>query len=212
MRLHDYWRSGAAYRVRIALNLKGLAYDQIAHDLRTGAQAEPAYAAINPQMLVPALETNGLALSQSLAIIEWLEECYPAPTLLPADPDSRAIVRAMAGLIACDIHPLNNLRVLTALRRELDIGEAQISAWIARWIGEGFAALETMIARHGGTYAFGDTPGLADCCLVPQLYSAERFAVPLDAFPRIVAAGAAARMLPAIAAAHPDRQPDADTR
>jgi maleylpyruvate isomerase len=212
MRLHDYWRSGAAYRVRIALNLKGLAYDQIAHDLRTGAQAEPGYEAINPQMLVPALETNGLALSQSLAIIEWLEECYPAPTLLPADPDSRAIVRAMAGLIACDIHPLNNLRVLTALRRELDIGEAQISAWIARWIGEGFAALETMIARHGGTYAFGDTPGLADCCLVPQLYSAERFAVPLDAFPRIVAAGAAARMLPAIAAAHPDRQPDADTR
>lgn len=212
MLLHDYWRSGASYRVRIALNLKKLTYDQVAHDLRIGAQADPGYAEINPQRLVPAIEAESQVLTQSLAIVEWLEEKHPAPTLLPADPESRAIVRAMAGLIACDIHPLNNLRVLTALRRDLGASEAQVSAWIARWISEGFDALETMITRHGGTYAFGDTPGLVDCCLVPQLYSAERFAVPLDPFPRIVAAGAAARALPAVAAAHPDRQPDADAR
>ncbi|MCW4460908.1 maleylacetoacetate isomerase [Sphingomonas sp. BT-65] len=212
MRLHDYWRSGASYRVRIALNLKNLHYEQVAHDLRTGAQADPAYAVINPQRLVPALEMEGQVLTQSLAIVEWLEERHPAPALLPTDPDSRAIVRAMAGVIASDIHPLNNLRVLVALRRDLDAGETRISAWIARWIGEGFAALETMIVRHGGAHAFGDAPGLVDCCLVPQLYSAERFAMPLDAFPRVVAAGAAARGLPAVAAAHPDRQPDADAR
>ncbi|HEX7854890.1 MAG TPA: maleylacetoacetate isomerase [Sphingobium sp.] len=212
MLLHDYWRSGASYRVRLALNLKNLVFDQMPHDLRTDAQTDPGYVAINPQELVPALEADGQVLTQSLAIIEWLEEKHPAPALLPADPNSRAVVRAMASLIACDIHPLHNLRVLTALRHEIGASEAQVSGWIAHWIKDGLAALETMIVRHGGIYAFGDTPGLVDCCLVPQLYSAERFTVPLGAFPRVVAAGAAARALPAFAAAHPYRQPDADAR
>jgi len=211
MKLHDYWRSGASYRVRIALNLKGLAYAQIGHDLRTGAQRAADYVAINPQGLVPTLEfDDGSIGTQSLAILERIEEENPAPPLLPAGTADRAIVRAMAGIVACDIHPINNLRILTALRRDLHASEDQASAWIARWIGEGFAALEQLIARHGGTYAFGDTPTFADCCLVPQVYSAERFAVPLEAFPRLVAAVTAARALPAVAAAHPDRQPDAD--
>lgn len=210
MLLHDYWRSGAAYRVRIALRLKGLAFDQVAHDLRAGAQTAPCYSSINPQKLLPTLQAGRQNLTQSLAIIEWLEEIHPTPALLPADRNDRAIVRAMASLIACDIHPLNNLRVLNALRDMLHASDEQVSAWIARWITDGFAALETLVAQHGGTFAFGDVPSLVDCFLVPQLYSAERFAVPLDAFPHVVAAGRTARALPAVAAAHPDLQPDAD--
>jgi maleylpyruvate isomerase len=208
--LHGYWRSTASYRVRIALNLKGVAHDQQTHDLRQGEHRADAYLRLNAQGLVPALEIDGTVLTQSLAILEWLDEAYPSPPLLPSTPDARAVVRAMAGVIASDVHPLNNLRVLNALRGDFAASEAQVQAWIARWIGEGFGALERLVEGDGGAFAFGDSPTLADCCLVPQIYSAERFAVDLSPFPRLTAAGARARALPAFAAAHPDRQPDAD--
>lgn len=207
--LHGYWRSSAAYRVRIALALKGVAYGQATHDLRTGAQRTDAFRALAPQGLVPALETDDGVLTQSPAILEWIEERHPDPPLLPAEPGDRAVVRGMAAAIACDIHPLNNLRVLTALRTEFGADEAAVARWIARWIGDGFAALEVLIARHGRGFAWGDAPTLADCCLVPQVYGAERFAVDLSPYPRLVAAAQAARALEAVAAAHPDRQPDA---
>ena len=207
--LHGYWRSGAAYRVRIALNLNSLAATPANVDLRTGAQRGAGHRAIQPQGLVPAIEGEDGALIQSGAIIEWLEERWPEPPLLPAAPGDRAIVRAMAAVIGCDIHPLNNLRVLNALRDDLGMSEAQVSAWIARWVGEGFAALETMIARHGDGFAFGSSPPLADCYLVPQLYSAERFAVDTEPYPKLVAAAERARALPAFAAADPACQPDA---
>lgn len=210
LRLHGYWRSTAAYRVRIGLNLKGLAYEQAPHDLRTGAQRDPAYMALAPQGLVPALETPTGVFTQSLAILEWLDERFPTPPLLPADPDDRAVVRAMAEIVACDVHPLNNLRVLNALRADFAADQAQVDAWIARWIADGFAALEQLVARHGGAFAFGDQPTLADCCLVPQIYSAERFKVDLGPFPHLRAAAARAGELDAFAAAHPARQPDAD--
>lgn len=209
MILHGYWRSTAAYRVRIALASKGVAYEQVTHDLRTGAQGSTDYRAINPQALVPAIETDGDVLTQSPAIIEWLEERYPSPALLPAGLTDRAIVRAMAATIACDIHPINNLRVLQVLRSEFGADEAAVNAWIARWIGDGFAALEVLIEHHGRGFAFGDTPTVADCCLVPQVYSAERFGVDLTPYPRLMAAAEMARALPAFQVAHPDRQPDA---
>lgn len=210
MILHGYWRSGTSYRVRIALELKGLAFEQVTHDLRRGEQRDAAYRALNPQGLVPALEADGLVLTQSPAIIEWLEERYPAPPLLPANPDARAVVRAMAALVACDIHPLGNLRVLNAIRDDLNADAEAVSRWIARWIGDGFAALEAMVARHGDGFCHGASPTLADCHLVPQLYAAERFGVDLSPYPALVAAGVRAQALPAVAAAHPDRQPDAD--
>ncbi len=203
MILHGYWRSSATYRVRIALALKGLGYDQVGHDLRTGEQRSPAYLAKNPQGFVPALEIDGEVFGQSGAIIELLDELYPQPPLLPATPQDRAKARAMAAVIACDIHPLNNLRVLKALRAI----DADDKAWIARWVSEGFAALEPQIV---GPVAFGDAPGLVDCFLVPQVYNAERFGVDLSAFPRLMAAVEHARAHPAFQAAHPDRQPDAE--
>ena len=208
--LHGYWRSTTAYRVRIALAVKGVAYEQVTHDLRTGAQREAGYRALNPQGLVPALETDDAVLTQSPAILEWIDETYPDPPLLPADANGRATVRAMAATIACDIHPVNNLRILNALRAEFGADEAAVTRWIARWIGDGFAALATLIARHGDGFAFGATPTIADCHLVPQVYSAERFAVDLSPYPHLTAAADKARALPAFAAAHPDRQPDAD--
>jgi len=204
--LHGYWRSTAAYRVRIALALKRVDYTQVTHDLRTGAQREAGYRALNPQGLVPALETNDAVLTQSPAI----DETYPDPPLLPADANGRAIVRAMASTIACDIHPVNNLRILNALRSEFGADDATVNRWIARWIGDGFAALEVMIAHHGNGFAFGATPTIADCHLVPQVYSAERFGVDLTPYPHLKAAAETARALPAFAAAHPARQPDAD--
>lgn len=210
MLLHGYWRSTASYRVRIALNLKGLGYEQATHDLRTGAQRSDEFRALNPQGLVPALEVDGHILTQSPAILEWLEERYPDPRLLPEGPDARATVRAFAAIIACDIHPLNNLRVLNALRSDFQAGAESVNGWIARWIAEGFVALEAMVSSHGGDYAFGDTPTLADCFLVPQLYSAERFGVDLAPFPNLAAAAAHARSTEPFRAAHPDAQPDAD--
>ncbi len=210
MILHGYWRSGAAYRTRIALNLKGLTYDQQGVDLRQGAQKSTAFLTLNPQGMVPALEVDGAVLTQSPAILEWLEETHPSPPLLPADPVGRAQVRGMAALVGCDIHPLNNLRVGKALRETFAADQAAIDAWAARWIQPGFAALETLVARHGAGWSFGDSPSLADCYLVPQIYSARRFNVALGDFPRLLAINAAADRHPAFAAAHPDRQPDAD--
>jgi maleylpyruvate isomerase len=209
--LHDYWRSGAAWRVRIALNLKGLDHLLSDHDLRTGAQRDPAYLAIAPQGLVPALETGTETLTQSLAIIEWLEESHPTPALLPYEPGDRAIVRAMAALIACDVHPLNNLRVLQALRKDFGANDVQVNTWIAHWIGEGFAALEEFIRRYGGAFAYGDAPTLADCCLVPQVYSARRFGVDLSPYPKICAVDAQCGQHPAFAAAHASNQPGSET-
>ena len=208
--LHGYWRSGAAYRTRIALNLKGLAYESRAVDLRAGEQRAGAYLALAPQGMVPALETDSGVLTQSPAILEWLEETHPDPPLLPADPRERAEVRAMAALVGCDIHPLNNLRVLRALKRDLSASDQQIAAWQARWIGDGFKALETLIARQGGGFAWGDRPTLADCYLVPQVYAAERFGVDLQPCPLIRAVADRCRTMEPFAAAHPDRQPDAD--
>ncbi|MDP3802748.1 maleylacetoacetate isomerase [Brevundimonas sp.] len=210
MILHGYWRSGAAWRTRIALELKGLAYGQQSVDLRAGAQKSAAFVALNPQGMVPALEVDGAVLTQSPAILEWLEEVHPQPALLPADAVDRAHVRAMAALVGCDIHPLNNLRVGKALRETFGADQAAVDAWAARWIVPGFGALEALVADHGAGWCFGASPTLADCYLIPQIYSARRFNVPLDAFPRLLAIDAAAARHPAFVAAHPDRQPDAD--
>lgn len=215
LQLHGYWRSTASYRVRIALALKGVGHEQVTHDLRTGAQHAPAFLALNPQGLVPALEIGGEAdetvvLTQSLAILEWLDEVYPHPPLLPRDALGSATVRAMAGLVCCDIHPLNNLRVLQALRQDFQASEAQVSAWIARWIGAGFDALEVLIARHGGDFAFGDAATMADCCLIPQVYSAQRFGIDLVPWPAIAQIAARCEALEPFQRAHPAQQPDAD--
>ncbi len=207
--LHGYWRASAPYRVRIGLHLKGVAYEVAPVNLLKGEQREAGYAAINPQKLTPALVLeDGSVLTQSLAILEWLEETRPEPPLLPANLADKAVVRAMAAMVACDIHPLNNLRVMQALGG-LDVDEAGRNAWAQRWIGDGFAALEPMVARHGRGFAFGDAPTLADCLLVPQAYNASRFGVDLAPYPAIAAAVARAGEHPAIAAAHPNRQPDA---
>ena len=204
--LHGFWRSSAAYRVRIALALKGLAYRQQPYDLIAGEQHSDAYVGIAPHHLVPALEYDGRIVIESPAILEWIDAKWPTPGLLPADIDEAAVVRSMAALVACDIHPLNNLRVLSAIRSDFEATNPQVKAWIARWITQGFAALEVLVTRHGGCFAFGDTPTLADCYLVPQLDSAERYKVDLTRFPRICAAGAAARALPEVAATRPELQ------
>jgi maleylpyruvate isomerase len=196
--------------VRIALNLKGVSYETRPTDLRKDEQRQPAFKALNAQGLVPALEAEGRVLTQSVAILEWLEVRYPRPRLLPRNPFDAATVRAMTALIACDIHPLNNLRVLRALKHDFDAPQNRAGEWARRWISEGFDALETMIAEHGRGFSFGDAPTFADCALVPQVYSAERFGTRLDAYPRVREVAESARALPAFAAAHPSRQPDAD--
>jgi maleylacetoacetate isomerase/maleylpyruvate isomerase len=206
--LHSAWRSSAAYRVRIGLNLKGLAYDTAPVNLVSSQHLEPAYAALNPQRLLPTLEVDGRALTQSLAILDWLDETVPEPPLLPADAFDRTLVRSMAQIVASDIHPVNNLRILRALSG-LGVDEAARDIWIQRWITDGFTALEAMIARHGRGFAFGDAPGLADCCLVPQVYNAERFKTDLTPFPAIRAVAARCAEHPAFVAAHPNQQPDA---
>jgi maleylpyruvate isomerase len=206
---HGYWRSGTSYRTRIALNLKGLDYEVAPVNLIEGAQKSEAFLRLNPQGLVPALEADGLVLTQSPAILEWLEETFPEPPLLPGGTAERAQVRAMAALIGCDIHPLNNLRVLKALKGDFAASQEQVDAWAARWISAGFEALERLIERHGDGFCFGDRPTLVECYLIPQIYSAERFNVDLSPFRRVREAGQRALALPAVAAAHPDRQPDA---
>jgi maleylacetoacetate isomerase len=203
--LHDYFRSSAAYRVRIALRLKGIEHDSAGVDLRTGAQKGDEYRALNPQGFVPMLEIDGQRLTQSLAIIAYLDATRPDPSLLPQDPADEAHVRAMALTIACDIHPLNNLRVLRYLEHELGHDEPTRNRWYAHWITEGLSALERLAAPRAGRFLFGDTPTIADICLVPQLYNARRFDVPLDPYPTLVRADAQANALEAFAAAHPDR-------
>ena len=204
------WRATAPYRVRIGLELKGLAFDYVALDFAAGEQRGEAYGAINPQKLSPTLEADGRLLTQSLAILEWLDETHPAPPLLPATPDERAIVRAMADVVACDIHPLNNLRVLQALAAMgHPIGAEDQMVWGRRWIDDGFAALEPMVQTHGRGFAFGDSPSLADCLLIPQIWSSSRFGVDMSAYPALSALAARAAEHPAFQAAHPERQPDA---
>ena len=202
--LYDYWRSSASYRVRIALNLKGAAYQKVPVNLLDGEQQDEAYRARNPQRLVPMLEADGVRLTQSLAIISWLEGLYPAPPLLPAEPEARAHVLALALTIAADIHPLNNLRVLKRLT-QLGVEQAARDDWYRHWIRLGFEALEALAAPRAGRFLFGDAVSLADVCLVPQMYNARRFELPLDPYPTLVRADAEACALEPFAAAHPDR-------
>ncbi|GEK74640.1 MULTISPECIES: maleylacetoacetate isomerase [Halomonas] len=210
--LYGYFRSSAAYRVRIALNLKGLAYDQAPIDLVAGEQRGEAYLADNPQGLVPTLVTDdGLRLTQSLAICEYLEEVHPEPALLPEAPAERARVRALAQLVACEMHPPNNLRVLRYLTGELGVDEAARLGWYRHWVHEGFTALEAMLSREAGSgdFCHGDAPTLADACLVPQVFNAERFECDLSAYPRIRRIADNARALDAFRRAAPGEQPDA---
>lgn len=214
LRLHTYWRSSAAYRVRIALAVKGLAYQPVAqHLLRDGGeQRRPEYLAVNPQGLVPVLEHDGQVITQSLAICEYLEEIHPQPPLLPADPPGRAAVRAMALAVACDVHPLNNLRVQQYLRGELGQGDESVARWMRHWIDRGFVALEQLIARHSadGCHCFGASVTLADVFLVPQVYNARRAQLDLAAYPRLAAVTRHLESLSAFAAARPETQPDAE--
>jgi len=203
--LYDYWRSSAAYRVRIVLNLKQVAYDSVAIDLTTGAQRDPAYVARNPQGLVPALDIGGAMLTQSLAIIDYLDTAYPATPMLPREPIARARVFAQALSIVADLHPIDNLRVLNRLTDQFGADQAAREAWYVHWIEIGLTALEAMTADGTGPFLGGDTPNLADVCLVPQIYNARRFGVSLDPFPRLLAADTAAAAVAEIAAAHPDR-------
>src|SRR6187549_780606 len=208
MRLHGYFRSAAAYRVRIALNLKGLRPEHLPHHLRRGEQCAPAYLAINPQGLVPTLEDDsGTVLTQSLAIIEWLDEVHPNPPLLPKDPLRRAKVRAFALAIACDVHPVQNLKVLARLR-QLGVAEEQVTEWAAWANREGLSACEALIKSEQGPFCFGGAPTIADLCLVPQLANARRFGVDVAAFPRLLEAEAATKAIKAFADAAPDKQPD----
>jgi maleylacetoacetate isomerase len=206
--LHSAWRATAPYRVRIGLALKGVAYDYAAVDLIRGDQRTPEYRAVNPQGLTPALDIGERVLTQSLAILEWLEETHPEPAILPRAPLDRQAVRAMALVVACDIHPLNNTRVGRKLSK-MGIDQAGILEWTQGWIRDGFDALEPMIARHGRGFAFGDTPTIADCCLIPQVYSANRYEVDLTPWPAIRAVNERAADHPAFQAAHPTKQPDA---
>ena len=211
MIFHGYFRSSSAYRCRIAFGLKGLTPDFVSVHLRKGGgqQKSPAYRALNPQGLVPTLSDGDFHLTQSLAIIEWLDETQPGPRLLPENANLRAEVRAFAQVIACDIHPLQNLRVLEYLKAEFAADQVALDRWCARWITDGLTACEALLARRApSTFCFGDTPTLADICLVPQMFSATRFGVNTSALPRLTAIHAACEALPAFAAAHPKTQPD----
>jgi maleylacetoacetate isomerase len=211
MKLYGYFRSSAAFRVRIALNLKKLDYESAFIHLRRGDQRQPGFLDVNPQGLVPALENDDALLIQSLPIIEYLDETYPSPPLLPRDAKGRARVRALAAIVACDIHPINNLRVLRYLLRPLGHDEATVETWYNHWIAEGFGALERLLAGDGrtGQFCHGDTPGLADVVLVPQVFNAHRYqSLDLAPYPTIVRIYETCLDIDAFAAAHPDRQPD----
>lgn len=204
--LYDYYRSSACYRVRIALNLKGIDYEKRQVNLADGDQKSDEYRGLNPQGLVPMLEIDGHRLTQSLAIINYLDIRYPTPPLIPAAAAERAHVVAMALTVACDIHPLNNLRVLKYLKSQLHQPQEEVDRWYAHWIREGLPALEAMAAPKARKFLFGDAPTGADVCLVPQLYNARRFNVPIDDFPTLLRAEENANNIEAFAAAHPDRQ------
>ena len=213
LQLYSYWRSSAAYRVRIGLNLKGLAYDIVpVHLLHDGGQQHSAeYRGINPQQLVPTLVHGYRRLGQSLAVLEYLDEMWPEPALLPSTARERQRVRALALLVACDIHPLNNLRVLQYFEQEWNVPQPERDEWVRHWIAEGFTAAEAMVADHPSTGIFceGNTPSLADCCLIPQIYNARRFGVDMARFPTLHRIEAACLALPAFDAARPENQPDA---
>ena len=212
--LHNYFRSSAAYRVRIAMNLKGLDYDYVpVHLTRDGGmQFKEPYKSLNPQQLVPLLDDDGFQISQSLAIIEYLDEKFPNTRLLPKSPEGRARVRQIALAISCDIHPLQNLRVLKYLTGKLGVSEESKTQWIHHWLSEGLAALEADLSRAPtrGRFCFGDTPSMADCTLVPQMFSAARFNVDTVPYPTLRAIYEACEAIPAVAAAHPSRQMDAE--
>ena len=210
MKLHTYFRSSAAYRVRIALNLKGLPYEAVPVHLVKNEQQSAEYRAKNPSALVPSFEDGDATITQSMAIIEYLEETHPKVALLPGDALGRARVRELAMMIGCDIHPVNNLRVLRYLVRTLGIDDDAKNAWYRHWIAEGFGALETQLARGAGRFCVGDAPTIADCFLVPQVYNAQRFGIDLAPYPNIVRIDAACAELPAFIAAHPSQQPDAE--
>ena len=211
-KLYNYFRSSASYRVRIALAHKGLSYDYVPVNImpKVSEQKDAAYKALNPQMRIPFYRDHAVSISQSPAILEYLEECFPDPPLLPGDHVGRALVRQMAALVGCDIHPLNNLSVLTYLKRDLGADDAAVDAWYSHWITQGFQALETLAAASDmrGTFLYGDSPTLADVYLVPQMWNARRFNVSLEAFPLLTAIDAAACALPAFADAAPEVQPD----
>lgn len=207
--LWSYWRSSASYRVRIALALKGLAYEYRTVDLVRNEQADPAYREKHPQALVPTLEVDGVPLVQSLAILEWLEETFPKPALLPGDPFARAKVRGFALAVACELAPLSNLAVRRHLAQVLHLEDADQTRWHHRWLEVGLDACERMIRGEPGPFCFGGEPSLADCLLVPQLYNARRYGFPLDSFPRLRRAEAAMLALPAVQRAAPEAQPDA---
>ena len=210
MRLHGYYRSTASWRVRIGFALKGVTAETASHHLRKGEQRAPGFLALNPQGLVPALETgDGAVLTQSLAILEWLEETHPDPALLPRDPAGRAKVRAFALAIACDVHPVQNLKVLARLRA-LGVAEEAVTGWAREVIAEGLAACEALVRDAPGPFLFGAGPTLAELCVVPQLFNARRFGTPLEAYPRLLAAEAACAAIPAFADTAPEKQPDAE--
>ena len=211
MQLYSFFRSGTSHRLRIALNLKGLVTEYVAVDLRTEAHQSAEYKALNPQGLVPTLVKDGKVMTQSPAIIEWLEETHPTPALLPTSPDDRAHVRALAAMVACDIHPINNRRILEYLRHTLKTDEAAINTWCGHWITQGFDAYEALLAadpKRAG-FSFGDRPGLADVYLVPQVESARRFKLDMARWPLITAVDAACMALAAFQQAAPAQQPDA---
>ena len=215
IKLYTYFRSSAAFRVRVALNLKGLAYDPVFVHLPRGEHRKPEYAAVDPQALVPTLVDDGRALSQSLAIIEYLDETHPKPRLLPEDPVGRARVRSLSLLVACEIHPLNNLRTLQHLKRALGQNEEQISTWYRHWIADGLAKLEADLNRrdsgsYAGSFCYGDAPTMADCCLVPQIFNAKRYDSDLAPYPKVMRIFDACMKLEAFDRAQPSKQPDAE--
>ena len=209
MKLYNYFRSSASFRVRIALNLKGLAYEYVAVHIAKGEHRQDAYAAVSADHLVPMLEVDGLRLSQSLAIMEYIDTRHPQPALIPQDPMARAQVQALAQSIACEIHPINNLRVLKYLSKTLNVGEDAKNAWYRHWVRDGLESFERQLALlPASTYCFGHTPTIADCCLVPQIFNAQRFQCDLSGLPRTMAAFDACMKLPAFEKAAPKNCPD----